>query len=391
MQQYDQIKEHLLTYSPAANQTVYRAAQGVRFIDEDGNSRINLNDIACVLGYGHPRFTQTLAQLVQTKMLGHAGVLSPDKEQLIANFMRATHGDFHKLLVTGSGGETVDWAIKAARRATGKDGVISFRNALHGRSFAGAYISDIAFRKEGFGSGLEHVYFWDYPGDGRACEPEADTFTDIAAVIIEPYQAGGMASPSKAYWQWLRRYTEEHGIVLIFDEIQTGFGKTGSFFAYEEAGIVPDILLAGKGMSNGFGLGAMLLSEKVSAGIAPHAMSGGSADNDLMCSIVNLVFDIYEEEQLLAHVREMGDMLRAGMRELLAAHGVTGVFRGQGLFFSVELPEGLAMRVAQAAWTMGVMVGRSGEKLIFRTPLVITAEDVREVCRVLREAVAQSL
>lgn len=378
---FPNIEDHLMTYHPAATSTVFTGGQGIRCYAENGQAYLNLNDISCVLGYGHPRFTQTLSKLVTTKLLAHPGMFSPEKEKLVQHMMQVTHGDFDKLLVTSSGGEVVDWALKAARRATGRDGIVSFRHALHGRSFAGAYISDIPFRKEGFGSGLANVTFWDYPSDGREMEPAAEACSDIAAIIIEPYQAAGdMASPSKAYWQWLRRFTREQGIILILDEIQTGFGKTGSFFAYEEAGIVPDILLAGKGMSNGFGLGAMLMSRAVAEAVGPGPMSGGSADNDLMCSVVNLVFDIFEDEQILANVRTVGQRLREGLAAVFAAQGIDCSFCGAGLFFSVALQTGLAAQLAPRFRERGVLLGRHGDCLTFRPPLVMTEADAEEVC-----------
>lgn len=373
---YPNIREHLMTYSGGA-EPVFTRAEGSSFYDEAGNGYLCLNDISCILGCGHPKFSAAVARAAMTKSLVWPGSFSPEKEQLIANFMEVTHGDFDKILFSSSGGEAVDWAVKVARRHTGRDGIISFRKALHGRSFAGAWLSDTPGRKDGFGSGLEHTYFWDSPGDGRPMEPKAEDFTDIAGILLEPYQAiGGMASPSPEYWQWLRQFTRERGIVLILDEIQTGFGKTGSFFAYEQAGIVPDILLAGKGMSNGFGMGAILMTKEVSGSVLPQQMGGGSADNPFLCSVVNTVFDVIREENLLSHVTGMGNLLRRELDGL-------GTFRGRGLFCSLELPAGQAEKAAKEARARGIILGRSGDKLMFRPPLVITEEELLRVCGVL--------
>lgn len=384
MTRYPNIRKHYMTYSEGAAEVSVVSARGASFTDDSGSTFLNLNDISCILGYQHPRFTQGVSQMMLTHQLGHFGQCAPEKETLTANFMEVTHGDFDKLLIAGSGGETVDWAIKAARRATGRDGIVSFQNALHGRSFAGAYVSGIPTRKEGFGSGLEHVYFWDYPMDGRSCEPTADQYTDLAGIIIEPIQALGMSTPSPEYWQWLRQYTKERGIVLIFDEIQTGFGKTGTFFAYEQMGIVPDILLAGKGMSNGFGLGAMLLNSEIAKTLKPWELSGGSADNELMCGIGNLVFEILREEHILEHVQQMHMHLTrelAGMRKEL---GFPGHIHGKGLFLSLELPEGIAEQAAAEAKAEGILLGRTRTRLLFRPPLVITAAEIARTTTALR-------
>lgn len=384
MSNFPNIRNHYATYMASSADRECVSAKGASVTDDSGNTYLSLNDISCVLGYQHPRFTREVSQLMQTKLLGHFGQCSGEKEKLIANFMEVTHGDFDKLLVTSCGGEAVDWAIKTARRATGRDGIISFRNALHGRSFAGTWLSDIPTRKDGFGTGLENVSFWDYPDDGRPSEPTAGQYEDIAAVLIEPYQALGMSCPSSEYWQWLRRFTKERGILLIFDEIQTGFGKTGTFFAYEQLGIVPDILLAGKGMSNGFGLGALLLSQEAARKLNPWELAGGSADNELMCSIVNLVFDIFREEGILEHVQQMHMHLTRELVAIRNALNLPGRICGKGLFLSMELPEGMAEQVVAEAKNQGILLGRSRTRILFRPPLVLTASEIARTTTTLR-------
>lgn len=384
MERFENIRNHLIVCPPGADDTVYTRAEGIRFTDEAGRTYRNLNDISCVLGYGHPRFTRELSRLVTEKMLAHGSMMSPEKERLIQNFMNVTDHNFDKILFTGSGGEVVDWAIKAARRVTGRDRIITFRNALHGRSFAGAWISDTPLRKEGFGSGLQNITFWDCPSDGRPCQPDAGDLSDAAAVIIEPYQASGMGAPSAEYWKWLREYTKAQGVLLIFDEIQTGFGKTGHFFAYPQTGVIPDILLAGKGMSNGFGLGAMLMSGQVGSCIRPYEFSGGSADNDLMCSIVNLVFDIFADEKIPEHANRMGTFFREQLAAAAAEQAIPCSFRGDGLFFSMLLPDGMAAAVVPAMKEQGILLGRWGNMLVFRPPLILTEEDIVFTCEKLR-------
>lgn len=377
MDRFENIREHLVTCSSENSYVLYKDARASSFFDEDGKEFLCLNEISLGLGYGHLQFTERVAQLVKEKMIGHLSPLSYEKEKLIKRFMEYTHGDFDKFFMASSGGEVVDWAIKIARRVTGKDRIISFRNALHGRSFAGAFISDTPLRKEGFGSGLDNVTFWDYPADGRKFEKEAQNFDDIAGIILEPYQAlGGMASPAVEYYRWLREYADRNNIVIIFDEIQTGFGKTGSMFAYEDSGIVPDILLLGKAMSNGFGLGALLMNKRCGEKIKPYEMSGGSADNDLMCGIVNTVFDIYEEEKILEHVQCMGELLKRRLSPY-------GRLRGKGLFISLETE--MAEKIIKHARENGVILGGSKNRVMLRAPLVISEEEINRVCDLVGE------
>ncbi len=172
--------------------------------------------------------------------------------------------------------------------------------------------------------------------------------------------------------------------MLILDEIQTGFGKTGSFFAYEECGIVPDMLLAGKGMSNGFGLGALLMTKEVASCVKAGHLSGGSADNNLMCSIVNLVFDIIRDEKILEHVRNTGAIFAGQLMSILKQKDIPGKIHGKGLFFSLELPEGMADSICRGAKTHRILLGKAGNRIVMRTPLVLTEADVTECCDVLR-------
>lgn len=385
MERFPNIKNHLATYSENGDQTVYTDAHGARFTDENGQEYLCLNDISSVLGFRHPRFTQGAAELVRTRLLCHAGQFSEEKERLLGRFMASTHGDFDRVMIESSGGAAVDWSIKIARRFTGRDGIVSFTKSLHGRSFTGTWLSDTPARRDGFGSGLEHTYFAQYPSDGRENDPALYGLTDIAAIIIEPYQAlSGMDSPSKAYWKWLREYTKERGILLIMDEIQTGFGKTGTLFAYENTGIVPDILLLGKGMSNGFGLGALLMSREVGASVRPNELSGGSADNAFMCGIVNLVFDIIRDEDILSNVTRVGEWMRAQMDRVLTEKGVPHSFHGTGLYFSCELPEGMAETVFAGMRKRRIFIGRTKTRVFVRSPLVLTHADAEEFIRVLK-------
>lgn len=385
---YKELNEkHLLTCRPSEDNVEFVKAYGCTYEDPDGRKFLNLNEISCVLGYGHPKFNERVSQAVLSQMIAHGGNVSKKKGELIWNFLEVTRGELPKMFFAASGGEVVDWSIKLARRVTGKDGIISFHKALHGRSFAGAYISGTPTRKEGFGSGLSNVYFWDYPADGEALEKAAGQYEDIAAIIIEPHQAiGGMVSPSKEYWKWLREYTRANNILLIVDEIQTGFGKTGSFFAYEKTGIIPDILLAGKGLSNGFGMGALLTTEEVAGHIKFFEMSGGSADNDLMCTIANTVFDIMREEKLLEHVQNMGKILRMELASIASAEGRNWRVDGDGLFMSIEVPQELAEKAVISAKIEGVLFGRAGNRIMIRPALVLTEEELRYALSVLKKS-----
>lgn len=379
---YPNIKKHLITCGDQKELTI-KEAFGSNYIDDEGNKFLNVNDISCVLGYYHPDFNKRVADAALHKSLGHLSNYSKEKERLIERLMIKTNNNFNKIFFAGSGGEVVDWSIKLSRRATGKDGIISFNDALHGRSFAGAYISGTPLRKEGFGSGLNNIYFWDFPKGDKEIEENASNYKDIAGIIIEPLQAlGGMIIPNKNYLKWLRKYCDDNNIILIFDEIQTGFGKTGTLFYYEQLGIVPDILLLGKGMSNGFGLGALLMNEKVSGKVKYQEMSGGSADNEFMCSVVNSVLDIFEEEKILENVKDRSKQLKEGLKDLIDKGVIDGELNGEGLFMSLKSKD--TDKIYTKAKENGVILGKKEDRILFRPPLVITSEDINKIINVLK-------
>lgn len=377
-QEFLNTKNHLVTCTNNSKVSTVKESFGCSFIDDEDNKYLNVNDISCVLGYMHGDFTKGLGEIALSKTLGHLSSFSFEKEKLISRLIDLTNNNFEKIFFAGSGGEVVDWSIKLARRATGKDTIISFNNSLHGRSFAGAFLSGVPLRKEGFGTGLSNVYFWDFPKGDKEFEENADDYKDVAGIIIEPLQAlGGMIIPNQRYLKWLRKYCDNHNIILIFDEIQTGFGKTGSMFYYEQLGIVPDILLMGKGMSNGFGMGALLMNKKVSDKVKPQEMSGGSADNEFMCSVVNLVLDIFEKENILENVKARGKQLKEGLQKLIDKKIIVGEINGEGLFMSLEVAN--ADKLVLRAKEKGVILGKKENRILFRPPLIIKEEEINQV------------
>ena len=397
-------KHHDMTFhSSSAHPPIMKKAEGALWEDEDGNCFISLNEISMALGYGNSRFQEKVAGALLEGKLAHVCPLQQEKALLIERLLSYGKDAFEKVFFSSSGGEAVDWAVKAARRYRGKENIVTFWHGLHGRSFAGAALSGVPARKTGFGSLPSGFHCLPYPDCAacpfgqkeESCQLECITFIenylyygtsgDLAGIIMEPVQPlGGMACPGQKAWNGLRRLADEKEALLILDEIQTGFGRTGTMFHFEQTGILPDILLLGKGLSNGFGMGAMLLNHAAAKNMRPEEMSGGAADTPFHCTVVNTVLDILEEDNLLAHVRKMGALFCSGLEEIAHKSGQIARLRGKGLAIGIELTNIDPKQAADRLYQKGLDIGTWEKGLLIRPPLVITQQQVESSLQSIR-------
>ncbi|MDO4265494.1 MAG: aspartate aminotransferase family protein [Eubacteriales bacterium] len=369
-----------------------RRADGIYITDENGKRYTTLNEIASCLGYQNKKFLEKLHVCLDNCMIGHVPGVGKEKKRLLQRLLDEANGDFNKAYLMGIGGEAVDYAVKIARRATGKEEIISFWHALHGRSYAGASLSGVALRKSGFGNPMPGIIMVPYPSE------EAEQFAEtegvlgpfaflekqlqyasagsLAAIIIEPIQAlGGMVSPSKEAMQDLRKLCDEKGALLIFDEIQCGSGRCGSMYSYQQFGVVPDIVLLGKGLSNGMGYGAMLLNERASCGVIEAALKGGCSDNEFACGVTNVVLDIYQEEKVFENVKKQGNLFQTQLYQGLSKNPIVKQISGRGLGIGIGLEAGYAEIVQQQLFEKGILIGVSEDYLLIRPPYIIREEE----------------
>jgi 4-aminobutyrate aminotransferase len=278
--------------------------------------------------------------------------------------------------LTNSGTEAVEAAIKLARHHTGRPGVIAFRGGFHGRTLGSLSLtaSKAKYRRR-FGPLLPGVYHGTY-GDADSVEELFRTVTaadDVAAIVIEPVLGeGGYIVPPPEFLLRLRAISDKHGIMLVFDEVQSGMGRTGKMFAAEHTRVVPDIILAAKGIASGMPLGAMIAKKEV---MTWPAGSHGStiAGNPVAIAAGLATIDLLERE-LCANSARVGGVLKAALQEKLARESSVTDIRGVGLMIGVELatPEA-AGAVAQLCFKRGLLLLECGKKAIrFSPPLIIT-------------------
>jgi acetylornithine/N-succinyldiaminopimelate aminotransferase len=361
------------------------AEDGQRYLDFGAGIAVN------ALGHAHPLLVDALRE--QAGKLWHTSNLYrvPGQESLSQRLVNATFAD--TVFFANSGAEAIECAIKMARRYQFANGAperfrtITFEGAFHGRTLAAIAAGGQAKYLEGFGpkvDGFDQVVF----GDIKAVE--AAITDETAAILIEPIQGEGGLRPAPAeFLRALRKLCDERGLLLIFDEVQTGVGRTGKFFAHEWTGVTPDIMAIAKGIGGGFPIGACLATATAARGMTfgTHASTFGG--NPLAMAVGNKVLDIVLAPGFLEHVQRIANYMRQQLAGLIAQHpSVFEELRGEGLML------GLKMKVTNTDFvnqlrTHGMLAVPAGDNVVrLLPPLIIEEAHVREAMAHLSEAAA---
>jgi acetylornithine/N-succinyldiaminopimelate aminotransferase len=361
------------------------AEDGERYLDFGGGIAVN------ALGHAHPKLVAALTE--QAGKLWHTSNLYriPGQEKLAKRLVEASFAD--TVFFTNSGVEAIECSIKMARRYQYKNGhperfrTITFEGAFHGRTLAAIAAGGQEKYLEGFGpktDGFDQVAF----GDAKLVE--AAIVPETAAILIEPIQGeGGLRPASAEFLRALRRICDEHGLLLIFDEVQTGVGRTGKFFAHEWAGVTPDIMAIAKGIGGGFPLGACLATARAASGMTAGSHASTFGGNPLAMAVGNAVLDVVLEPDFLPHVRDVANYTRQQLARLIAEHPtVFEEVRGQGLMLGLKMrvpnTEFLNRLVAQKMLAVG-----AGDNVVrLLPPLIVEEAQVREAIRLLSETAA---
>lgn len=303
---------------------------GCRVYDSNGREYIDMYGGHAVIsiGHSHPRQVEAIRRQVGELMFYSNSVRNPIQERLAEKLGRASGYDDYALFLVNSGAEANENALKLASFKTGKKGVIAFRHAFHGRTSAAVEATDNP-RIVAPINDNSHVTFLPL-NDLSAVEARLNE-GDISAIIIEGIQGvGGIVVPDDNFMKGLRSLATKYGAVLILDEIQSGYGRTGRFFAHQYADIRPDIITCAKGIANGYPMGAVLISP----GFEPEYGQLGTTfgGNHLACVAACAVLDVFEEEGVLENVNGVGEYLKSRLMEL---PGIKEV-RGRGLMLGIE-------------------------------------------------------
>jgi acetylornithine aminotransferase len=342
-------------------------ADGRRYLDLLGGLAVN------VLGHGHPAVTKAVTAQLET--LGHvSNFFATEPQVMLAERVRALAGGHGRVFFTNSGAEAVETAFKIARR-TGRSRMVAAENGFHGRTMGALALTGKPAIRDPFAplpGGVVHVPY----GDAAALAAVVDAET--AAVILEPVQGeAGVRVPPPGYLEAARKITRRHGALLVIDEIQTGIGRTGEWFAFQHEGIDPDVVTIAKGLGGGLPIGACIGFGD--AAVLLNAGSHGSTfgGNPVAAAAAIAVLDTIEVENLLANARIVGERLRAAIGAL--RHPLIAGVRGRGLLLAVHLTAPVAFRAAAAALRAGFIVNPVvADAIRLAPPLILSTGQARE-------------
>ena len=346
--------------------------EGCWLIADDGQRYLDLVAGIAVVSLGHCHPTPLAAAKEQLERLWHVSNLySTEPMERLAEKLSERFGGAHAFYCN-SGTEAVEAAIKWARKATGRTELVALEGSFHGRTMGALSITGQPAKRAPFEPLVPGVRFGTPETLGEVVGPET------AAIFLEPIQAeGGVRPLAQETLELARALADEFEAMLVFDEVQTGVGRTGAFFAWQNSGVRPDGVTLAKGLANGLPIGALLVADGRPSGFVPGDHASTFGGNPVACAAAAAVVDAIDDE-LLAHVREIGARFEA------AFEGV----RGAGLLLALELghPAG---PVAHAALEHGLLVGTAGETALRLTPpLTISAEEADLAIDLLREVLA---
>ncbi|EJF4092933.1 aspartate aminotransferase family protein [Vibrio parahaemolyticus] len=370
--------------------------KGSRIWDQDDNEYIDFAGgiaVSC-LGHCHPVMVDALTE--QGNKLWHlSNVMTNEPALRLAK--KLTEVSFaERVFFANSGAEANEAALKLARRYAAdvhgpeKSEIIAFKQGFHGRTFFTVTVGGQAAYSDGFGPKPGDVTHLPY-NDIEALQAHMSDRT--CAVMMEPLQGeGGIVPPTPEFAQAVRELCDKHNALLIFDEVQTGNGRTGHFYAYQGLGITPDILSTAKSLGGGFPIGAMLTTAKLAEHLKVGTHGSTYGGNPLACAVAEAVVNEVTKPEVLAGVLEREALFRAGLEKINAKYNLFSEVRGKGLLLGAALNEewqGRARDVLLAAGKQGLLVLVAGANVVRFTPsLVITQQEIEEGLAKLDKAIA---
>jgi predicted acetylornithine/succinylornithine family transaminase len=381
--------------APAALLAVYSRVgprfvrgEGAELIAEDGAHFLDFTAGLAVnaLGYNHPVVRETMEQALSTGLIHVSNLYRTEPgERLAEELVARSFAD--RVFLCNSGAEANEAAFKFARKWSGKTEIVAFSGSFHGRLFATLAATDRPEYRKPFEPLVPSIRI--VPREDWAAVDHAVSASRTAAVIVEPVQGEGGVRPVDPEWLgFLRELCDSRGVAVIFDEVQCGLGRTGTLFAYEQTGIVPDLLTLAKPLAGGLPMGAVLLRDAIATALKPgdHATTFGGGP--LVSSVALAVVRTIADPDFLVQVRRKGEWLAARLADLAARCPRVREARGRGLMWGLELTEPAAPFVT-AARERGLLILTAGANVLrLVPPLVITPQELERGTAVLEAALA---
>ncbi|KIZ48186.1 MULTISPECIES: aspartate aminotransferase family protein [Rhodopseudomonas] len=381
---------HLLPVFARAD-LAFERGEGVWLIGTDKERYLDFTSGVAVnaLGHCHPHLVAALQ--AQAATLWHMSNLfkSPDGERLAARLCEQSFADF--VFFANSGAEAMECALKMTRHhhfskgAPERTRIITFEGAFHGRTLGTLAATGAAKYLEGYGApldGFDQVPLGDLEAVKKAIGP------NTAGILIEPLQGeGGVRAPSHGFFRALRDLCDQHGLLLIFDEVQTGMGRTGELFAYQRIGVTPDIMSLAKALGGGFPIGACLATAEAAAGMAPGSHGSTFGGNPLAVAAANAVLDVMLKPGFFDHVNRISLLLKQKLASVVDRHPqVLSEVRGEGLLIGLKavVPSGDLIAALRAQKLLTVGAGDNVVRLL--PPLIVSEAEIEEAVARLERA-----
>jgi acetylornithine/N-succinyldiaminopimelate aminotransferase len=359
------------------------ATNGERYLDFTSGVAVN------ALGHCHPHLVTALQE--QATRLWHMSNLfqSPDGERLAARLCEASFADF--VFFANSGAEAMECAIKITRKYHAAKGhreryrIITFEGAFHGRTLATLAATGSAKYLEGFGpplDGFDQVALGDLDAVKKAIGPQT------AGILIEPLQGeGGVRAAPHAFFKALRQLCDDKDLLLIFDEVQTGMGRTGDLFAHQRLGVTPDVMPLAKALGGGFPIGACLATADAAAGMTPGSHGSTFGGNPLAVAAAHAVLDVMLKPGFFEHVQKMSLLLKQKLAAVVDRHpGVLAEVRGEGLLIGLKAVVPSADLVTALRGQNLLTVGAGENVVRFLPPLIVTETEIEDAVQRLDRA-----
>ena len=360
-------------------------AEGSYLIDSEGKAYLDFSSGIGVTNLGfHPQVQQALIQ--QAGRIWHSPnlYLSSLQEQVAQELA----GSYDYLaFFCNSGAEANEAAIKLARKATGKQGIITFQQSFHGRTFGAMAATGQDKIKEGFGDGVPHFSYAVY-NDLSSVEKLVNQ--DTAAIMLELIQGESGVRPAEAaFVKDLADFCQQEGILLIVDEVQTGMGRTGQLYSFEHYGIIPDIVTLAKGLANGLPAGALLGKSRLASALGPGSHGSTFGGNKLAMAASLETLHIMKEADFLEEVRSKSTILLEQLQLAFQDHPKISAVRGLGMMIGIETSASLS-RLVEVARQKGLIILTAGENVIrLLPPLTISREEIQQGIAILKEVFSQ--
>jgi 4-aminobutyrate aminotransferase / (S)-3-amino-2-methylpropionate transaminase / 5-aminovalerate transaminase len=419
----EKFDQYMITeFAPAMAPFVAQDGKDATLTDTGGQVYIDAFAGIAVTNAGHGnRMILDAARAQLDRLLHTCTYMTPHQPaaDLAESLAAIAPGRLVKTFFGSSGAEANEAALRLARQFTGRNEFIALQGAFHGRTYATLSLSGLCTRKRDGGPWMPGVSFAPAPYSYRSAVPVSEgnatdlfltmlrdtlrftTSDNVAAMIVEPIMGeGGIIVPPNGYLPAVKEFLEKHGILLIADEVQTGFGRTGKMFAIEHDGIEPDIMTLGKGIANGLPLSAMMTRPEIAAAFKPGDHLSTFGGNPVSCAAALATIEFHHREHLAQQAADKGAAIMDALRERIGSDPHVGEIRGRGLMIGIELVEDtdktpapkLARSIVAHCRARHILIGCGGmygNVIRIQPPLVITPEQLGKVTDAICEGLAQ--